>query len=80
MGGGLATRDVFSFSVEGAASASMSAALTTAFRGDWMDSLRNRPGIEDLDTGEWRTSGLSISVGTAEREDVCKFFKVDFRV
>ena len=60
----------------------MSAALTTVFRGDWIDSLRSRLGIEgsDLETGEWRTRGLSISVGTAERVDVCKFFKLDFRV
>lgn len=81
-GTGPATWDVFSFSVEGSASASTSAALMTAFSGDWMGSLRCKPGIEDsdLETGEWRTRGLSISVGTTERVDVCKFFKVDPRV
>ena len=43
-----------------------------------MDSLRYRPGIE-VETGEWRTRGLSISVGKAERLGVCRIFMLGCR-
>lgn len=84
-GGGLEVRDVFSFSVGGLAAASTSPALTTAFKGECIDSLRGRPDTQDNDlgVGECKTRGLSISVGAAERGVVCIFLRdpnIDFRV
>jgi hypothetical protein len=80
---GPAATEVSSLSAGASILASISAALMAARKGDCIESLRSRLGIElkDFEPGDCRTRGLKISVGAADREEVWIFLSepnIDF--